>query len=169
MDSCPVVEEWRPIPEFPRYEVSNFGRVRWRHRVRKPFPSVDGYPLVSFWRDGKSVHRFVHVLVAEAFIGPKPEGLVVRHRNGINSECHVGNLAYGTYLENSADMATHGTVVNGERHPASKLTSDQVLEIRRRHIPRDPRHGLNALGREFGLATKSVQAIVQRRTWKHLP
>ena len=45
-----------------------------------------------------------HVLVAEAFLGPCPEGQLVRHYddNGVNNV--VWNLLYGTYKQNSEDM-----------------------------------------------------------------
>lgn len=161
-------EEWRPVAAFPGYEVSSLGRIRWRHRIRKAVLDTKGYPRVSFWVDGKSRYVYVHKIVAEAFLGPRPTGMVIRHMDGKNGNVAAGNLEYGTSVENEADKAAHGTKIVGEKHPASKLTAEKVLEIRRRHIPRHPVHGLNAMAREFGVAVKTVQKIVLRERWKHV-
>lgn len=161
-------EKWLPVVGFAGYEVSSLGRVRRGARIRKATPDGDGYPRVSFWVDGKAKKVAVHKLVAAAFLGPRPHGLVIRHLDGKNSDPSVGNLAYGTPLENEADKGAHGTKVVGTKHHSNKLTEDQVLEIRRRHVPRDPEHGLNAMARELSVSVKTVQAIVLRETWKHI-
>lgn len=51
----------------------------------------------------------VHVAVALAFLGPRPEGLDIRHLDGDPTNAHASNLAYGTKLENEADKWRHGT------------------------------------------------------------
>jgi hypothetical protein len=162
-------EEWRAISAFPGYEVSDHGRIRWHGwRLRKAVIDAKGYPRVSFWINGKSRQIYVHKLVAEAFLGPRPEGMVVRHGPLGNMIPALANLKYGTPVENEADKAEHGTKVVGMRHHSNKLTEDQVKEIRRRHIPRDPVHGLNAIARELNVSVKTVQAIVLRKIWKHI-
>lgn len=55
---------------------------------------------------------FVHQLVAEAFIGPRPDGQEVRHLNGDPADNRVQNLAYGTRSQNVADAIRHGTYRN---------------------------------------------------------
>lgn len=161
-------EEWRSLPDFPGYEVSNMGRVRWRDRIKTATPDHKGYPRVSFWINGSSRKVFVHKLVAEAFLGPRPHGMVIRHGSAGNGVPAVSNLQYGTPIENEADKVVHGTRVNGTKHHSNKLTESQVIEIRRRHIPKHPVHGLSAIARELGVSVKTIQAIVQRETWKHI-
>lgn len=161
-------EEWLPVVGFVGYEVSSLGRVRRGARIRKATPDGDGYPRVSFWVDGRAKKVAVHKLVAAAFLGPRPRGLVIRHLDGKNSDPSLGNLAYGTPLENEADKAEHGTKVVGTKHHSNKLTEAQVAEIRRRHVPRDPDHGLSALARELSVSVKTVQRIVKREIWKHV-
>jgi hypothetical protein len=41
--------------------------------------------------------------MAEAFIGPRPPGLQVRHLNDHKLDNYVWNLAYGTGKDNCAD------------------------------------------------------------------
>lgn len=167
--TAPMPERWRPIEGHPKYEVSDLGRIRWRNRLRKFTPDSNGYLRVSFWQDGKAVKVAVHILVTEAFHGPRPAGCVARHRNGDHTDCRASNLHWGTPAENEADKDAHGTKVNGAKHHSNKLTEAQVREIRRRYMPRDPVNGLAAMGREFGVSTKTAQQIVKREIWKHVP
>jgi hypothetical protein len=106
-------EEWRPIPGFPDYSVSNTGRVvsykAGRSRELRPTLSYNGYPRLELAVGGRRVHRKVHQLVAAAFFGPCPEGLEVRHLDGVKTNNCAKNLAYGTRSENMRDQVTHGS------------------------------------------------------------
>ena len=73
---------WKQIPNFPDYEITKDGKVR-SYRRGKPkelkanYPC--GYPTVGIYPPGKKskrVHRLVHRLVWETFVGPIPEGLL---------------------------------------------------------------------------------------------
>jgi len=161
-------ERWAGIPAFPGYEVSDLGRVRHGEKMLKATPTHDGYLRVSFWTDKGARKVAVHKLVAAAFLGPCPDGHVVRHRNGVNNENRADNLRYGTQQENEADKTLHGTAVVGTKHHSNKLTEADVVTIRQRHVPRDPRNSLHAIGRDYGIAAKTVQRIVQRKIWKHV-
>lgn len=109
-----TAEEWRPIVGFPDYMVSDKGRVlstrRREPRVLRANPTTNGYLQVLLWRPegGRRAHR-VHVLVAEAFYGPRPNGHQVRHLDGNQLNNCRSNLAYGTARDNAADMKRHGT------------------------------------------------------------
>lgn len=109
-------EEWRPIPDFPGYEVSSLGRVRSFRRgatgrlVAQNNNPRSGYPQVGVYRAGKQVVTPVHVLVAAAFIGPRPEGWHTRHLDGSRDNNVPSNLAYGTPSENAQDRWEHGTM-----------------------------------------------------------
>ncbi|MFJ1336805.1 NUMOD4 motif-containing HNH endonuclease [Pseudomonas caricapapayae] len=167
--SYPVqIETWRPIPSFAGYEASSLGRIRGNGRVRKSMPDRQGYMRVSFWTDKGSRKFAVHVLVAAAFHGERPEGAVTRHINGLNGDNRPDNLAYGTPAENEADKACHGTKVVGSRHHSSKLTEEQVIEIRRRHAEDSSLFSAGVAARELGVCWKTVKDIVDRKIWKHL-
>ena len=118
-------ELWKPVVGFEgSYEVSNMGRVRsldreWVQEARggtfylykrkgqmlKPGPS-GGYPSVVL---GRNNTRLVHRLVAEAFIGPYPEGQEVRHKDGTRANPCLYNLEYGTRSQNIEDEVRQGT------------------------------------------------------------
>lgn len=104
-------EEWRPVPDWPDYSVSSAGRVI-SHKGKRPRLLVqwdqNGYPFVTLRVPGRRKTATVHGLVARAFLGPRPEGLEVRHLNGEAWDCRLQNLSYGTHAENMQDCLAHG-------------------------------------------------------------
>jgi len=164
-----ITEEWRQVSVHPKYQVSNFGRVRWKARICSPVPDTKGYLRVTIHVDGKSRKYAISNLVAEAFVGPRPAGQVIRHKDGDNTNNKPFNLVYGTGQQNEADKAEHGTKAIGVSHGAHKLTEEQVTKIRWRYVPRDKSNHLRVLAVEFGISVRTVHNIIQRKTWKHLP
>lgn len=118
-----MTEIWLPVPSNPVYEVSDRGRVRstdtvvwggeragWcrrKGRILKPGIASNGYPTIVLGR--KIGTRTVHSLVAEAFLGPPPPGMEVRHKDGCRTNPRLENLEYGTRLDNINDAMAHGT------------------------------------------------------------
>ena len=120
-------EIWKPVVGWEgRYEVSSIGRVRslpsvWKQKAKitgrlytyrkkgqmlRPGRASNGYYTVSL---GRYNSHCVHRLVAEAFIGPRPSGFDVRHKDGGLIDNRVENLEYGTRLDNIQDAMKHGT------------------------------------------------------------
>lgn len=169
-------EEWRPILGADGYEVSSLGRVRtWRKRGgysrwpehRQTVPKLltprvrdDGYH--EYTLSGAGRRTTGHVLVAEAFHGPKPFGLQTRHKNGIRGDNRPENLEYGTAKENAADRARHGTAVRGSKANTSKLRVRDVLAIRRLAAS-----GVTKaeLARRYGVTDVAIGSIVRRKNW----
>lgn len=65
-------EEWRIIPEFPRYEVNAIGQLRLEHNGRPMRTSVNqfGHAKISLVNEYGRFDRSVATLVAEAFVKP---------------------------------------------------------------------------------------------------
>lgn len=104
-------ETWLPVPGWPGYEVSDLGRVRSVDRVLSDgrtaggvllakSPDSRGYMRVTLRKDGKSSTRRVCVLVAEAFLGRRPPGKQILHKDDDHSRDDVGSLSYGTAKRN---------------------------------------------------------------------
>lgn len=108
-----------------------------------------------------SSHR-VHSLVAEAFIGPRPPGLIVCHKDGNPKNNNVDNLYYGTTKQNSADSIRHGTVASGERNGNSKLTENQVRAMR------SDGRSLTEIASDIGVSISTVSRAIKRKTWSYL-
>lgn len=137
---------WLPIPGTDgMYEASDEGRIRsvdrrvertdGRFRLlrgRTLKASVDcqtRYLKVVLYRDGRPRHRYVHALVAEAFLGACPANEEVAHGDGNRTNNRVANLRYATRGENQADKVIHGTSNRGTKHPLVVLSEADVWEI----------------------------------------
>jgi hypothetical protein len=104
---------WRDLPSNPSYEVSDSGVIRQKTRMvfnrgryyskRGGFVKIhrddDGYCYVVLALNGKNYKQFVHRLVAEAFIGPRPLEKTVDHINRVRDDNRIENLRYATASE----------------------------------------------------------------------
>jgi len=159
-------EQWRPIAGFEGYEISSHGRVRRAGKIKKLSEDRKGYAKVTLWIKQRKFTKIVAPLVAEAFIGPRPPGQVVCHKDGDNRSNHHDNLRWGTRASNEADKLAHGTARHRENHPSAKLTAEQVAAIRKRYVFGSKEHSLEAIGRDYGVTGKNIHHIIQGKLWK---
>lgn len=162
-----VEEEWRPIPGFPGYDVSSFGRVRsglsGMLKLRKVRLNSWGRPQITMHRYGR-LHCFeVHVLVARAFLGAPPAGTEVNHIDGNKRQNFFGNLEYITHLENVDHARRLGLLSRGPTHPArgERLTDAQVESLRADF--RAGRASKPALAAQSGLSFGGIKKILAGR------
>ena len=146
--------------ELRRFTVHSDGTVYGPSgKLLTPFP-VKGYLRVNAFRDGKHVAEPIHRLVCEAFHGPAPEGMTeVAHINGDPLDNRAENLRWTDRLGNEADKADHGTAMIGEAHHQSKLTADQVNQIR--SMPGSS----TEVAPLFGIHPSQVRNIRSGRSW----
>ena len=126
--------------------------------------SAGPYPLVLLWRDGERFPRKVHVLVLEAFVGPRPYGMQCCHGDGNPLNNAASNLRWGTAESNYSDRVVHGTGIGGELNPRAVITqaiADAIrVQYRRGYGPR--------LALFYGVSDSTIRDIVKRRTWAGL-
>jgi len=180
------VETWLPVIGFEGlYDVSTLGRVRslpggHRHsKILAPrLPKTPGaYIAVSLHRGGERTRRTVHVLVAAAFLPPRPSPAhEVRHLDGNRANNRATNLCWGTRKDNSDDRARHGTTAAGERHGMygrgvrggdngqARLAVAQVRLIRELASTVSQR----SLAARFGVTQGVIWRIVHRKAWAHV-
>lgn len=104
--------------------------------------------------------------------GPIPPGLSVLHSVDCerelgprHSRCvRLSHLRLGTQAENMRDVAYTG-VRRGEKNTNSKLTEDQVREIRHR-LRRG--YALGEIASDFGVCRTSIINIKKGITWRHV-
>ena len=99
--------EFKPIPGFPNYTISDKGEIRkvggkQAPRLLHPILNQDGYYKVSLRdEDGKRYHFTVHRLVAITYLGDfSNEGLQVNHKDEDKTNNDVSNLEWCTPLYN---------------------------------------------------------------------
>ncbi len=100
-----MMEAWRIVKEFPKYEVSNLGRLRQIRNSKLIFQKdhTQGYKQVTLYSGGKAHYRYVHRLVAQAFI-PNPSGLpFVNHKDECKTHNWADNLEWCTYEHNNKE------------------------------------------------------------------
>jgi hypothetical protein len=123
-------QEWRKIPNFSSYEVSNTGSVRSVDRLVRHNSAKSGTVLkrgqilklgvaknnprarvhASLIRDdGVEIKVGVGRTVLEAFVGPCPPGMECCHNNGDRFDNRLENVRWDTRSENALDQVRHGT------------------------------------------------------------
>jgi len=126
---------------------------------------INGYKQVQLRMNGKRLMKLVHVLVLEAFVGPRPHGKESAHWNGVRDDNRISNLRWATRSENNKDRVRHGTIPCGEKHGKAKLNDRVVREARRLR-----RYGLSfqSIADRFGVTDTVIRFAIIGRTWKHV-
>lgn len=96
-------EEWRIIDEFPKYSVSNKGRIKNNKQGNILIGGYDrdGYRQVTLSVEEKQYNRRICRLVAKAFI-PNPNNYpVVNHKDECKDNDNVNNLEWCTVQYNN--------------------------------------------------------------------
>jgi len=133
----PSIEDeiWKDIPGYEEYyEVSNTGLIRRKAYIMKCRLTNDGYPAITLCGGGKQLSKTIHRIVAEVFLKNPENKAQVNHKDGIKANAMVSNLEWVTPSENINHALNLGlkdkTWQDGEKNINSKLTKEQVLDIR---------------------------------------
>lgn len=178
----------KPCPSFPGYSASDDGRI-FTHRRRtrtagmgsggtvvvidpnyvremKQCTIEKGYLACSVRRGGKARGYGVHILVADAFHGPKPSPEhQVRHLDGNPTNNAPSNLAWGTTRENANDRMRHGHYARGDQHQNARLTEDKVRQIFEARA-----NGVKVfkIARDLSVSRSCVEDVLYGKTWTHV-
>lgn len=175
-------EIWLEIPNFPNYYISNYGRLRTltpRNRNSKA-PEYPRYLKTRIGRGGyltvalrslpnKRISKtlYIHSLVLTTFFGPRPVGYHCCHKDGIKTNNHISNLRWDTPSGNVRDQIKHGVFPGlknkGEFHCHSKLSNQQVLDIKKRVKAGE---SCKAIAKEYGVHRTTISAIKHRYNHK---
>lgn len=97
--------------------------------------------------------------------GRIPNNMIIRHKVCGNRRCfNIEHLAIGTQKENIADTMRQGrhVLILGERHPNSKFTDAQIVEMRNSDL------SFMEVVRTYGGSEAAVHNILTGKTWKHV-
>ena len=159
----------RPVVGYEDlYSVTNWGDLISHHRARpfliRPGTGKDGYVRAVLHKRGKRRTVYLHRLIAEAFL-PNPQGKPqVNHINGRKAENHVANLEWCTIAENIQHGHATGLIPHGEKHYLSKLSQEDVTNIRAAAatgiLQKD-------LAKQYGVTPMAISSLMTGKTWKH--
>jgi hypothetical protein len=168
-------EKWAAIEGLVgRYAVSSHGRVMSMDYAQSGLPGImkprlrDGRYLSVCLYDGNGGKRWhaVHLLVAAAFLPPKPEGHQCNHADGVRTNNRAGNLEWMTGSENMKHAFAIGLQHNrGERHSQARLTEDHVRGIRsllRAGMPQA------SVAKTYRVNQSVISKINTRKAWPHV-
>lgn len=71
-------------------------------------------------------------------------------------------------MKHSYDIGIH-EISNGEKHFKSKLSENEVLEIRKIYVEENGRRGIySELSRKYHVSNETIRNIINRKIWKHI-
>jgi hypothetical protein len=172
------IEVWKDIPEYEgHYQISNLGKVRSLDRVvifrlnRKRFFKgmilkniflTSKYYGVNLVKGKKRQQFTIHRLVATCFVSNPFDFPEVDHIDCVKTNNNFNNLEWVTSEENTRRAKENGLMPKGVDNHKSKLTEEQILDIRSSHL-------INVeLARKYNVSKTLIGYIKKRKTWTHI-
>jgi len=106
-----VYSSWRQTKDSSYIDYSVKHKLKPGLRGKKKY-----YLICPKNIDGKPTTKDIHSLIASAFLGPKPEGMTVSHKDGNSKNNKPENLVYETYSDNHKRKIEHGTYDGGTKN-----------------------------------------------------
>ncbi|MBD2752716.1 HNH endonuclease [Spirosoma validum] len=183
-------EKWAPI-QFdgienpPRYEVSNYGRLRsfqsslaaQQRPEANNAPSklikgstIQGYRSLNIRSEGKTLNRYVHKLVAELFVNhEQPEQTFVIHLDHDKQNNYYQNLRWVTKNE-MIEHNRQNPYLKNRTLPRQtrnyKLTESKVKIIKKLLL--NDKNRLKMIAKQFGITHTQLNRIRSGENWKHV-
>lgn len=161
-------EVWKDIIGYERlYKISNFGRcvrVEGGDKLGQCILQGDngaGYKNLHLYKEGKQSTKYIHRLVAQAFI-PNPENKSqVHHIDHDRSNNRVDNLEWVTPSENIRYGVSEGRINNKIRGKTNSIGEDVLKEVAKLKFK-----GLTvqSIANELGLPRTTVSSLVNGRS-----
>lgn len=162
------------VHNFSSYIVRFWHQVNKERRKKKGsssrcwewtgLPQKSGYCRIRI----NSNYRRVHQVSWEMHFGKIPDGMCVCHKCDNKICVNPSHLFLGTNRDNQIDKVSKGRQAKGERCGNCKLTSKQVIEIRKTYVRRSKTHGMRAMIKKFGVGRSMIKYILNGTNWKHL-
>jgi hypothetical protein len=173
-------ETWKKIsdflPDFVGYEVSDQGRIK--SFVQDPnYPrylslTAKSYLTVTLCAGYLQQTHLVHLLVATAFLGPRPTPQhVCNHKDGNKQNPALDNLEWVTDSEDKQHAHRTGLANSkgwtydhrGESNGMATLSFDKVAEIRRLFATKTYKQ--RELAEKYGVSPSAISRVVTGARW----
>ena len=126
--------------------------------------------------------RLAHRVAFQLFVGDIPDGMCVCHRCDNPACVNVAHLFLGTNADNVADKMAKGRdryvrggehwtrakpwlLRRGEEHAQATLSEEGVALIRSMSAAGIP---TGVIAKQFGVAWVTIDAVIKRKTWRHV-
>jgi hypothetical protein len=163
------------------YEVSPNGEIRSLDKLTyqktnncwfvkkgvklKPGINSCGYLSVIITHNNKRITKPIHTLVAETYLGLRPENLVINHKDGNKLNNDITNLEYVTHKQNiqHAWKMGLGKPSMGEKNGFSKLSNTAITDVFRLR-----EFGLrqNVIADILNVSQQTISAVLTGKVWK---
>lgn len=151
------------LERLEKYRKINSETGCWEWRGMK---TNKGYGSMGIRAKGSHVHKLVHRIAYEYYVGKIPENIFVCHHCD-NPPCfNPIHLFLGTQSDNLQDALRKGRLPRGSNHRSSKLTEAKVREIRAKYKFRS--YSYRRIATEYGVDPMTIFYIVSGKNWKHI-
>jgi len=173
-----ICEEWKDIPNFEGYQVSNLGTVRGTDRYKngrnglrlirgqklKQLPNKKGYLETRLRKNGTHT-RLIHKLVTSAFLTKPDNCTQINHINGIKTDNRVSNLEWVTQSQNQLHAYKLGLQPSraGENNSNAKLTDKDVTLLKQLY---NSGKTIVEVSKCMNINVSIIRQIIYGRTWK---
>lgn len=166
-------EEWVALPGYEStYSISTLGRlrseartppIRGRYGIPRRTPLImktakrRGYETVVLNKDAKKKTIAIHRLVAIGFLGERPAGFQVNHKNGIKTDNRLENLEWCTPSQNVRHAIATGLRLSpqGEEHHNTRISVEDVIMIKAEH-----KKLLIELSERYGVSVSHIKNVI---------
>lgn len=158
--------EFRLVPGYPNYVVSNTGKVinvNNKHELAQI--KSNGYLTVRLWKNNNSKSFYVHRLVAYAFSGVCD--LDINHLDGDKTNNNISNLTFVTKAENNKharDLGLNNSI--NEKNKQAKLTNKEVKEIKQ--ILNAGGVSQKDIGKAYKVHRSTINNIKHGYSWRNI-
>ena len=162
-----VEEIWKEIVDekiiVGKYEVSNKGRVRGV-KTGYIIPIQDngfGYKKCAFSSPGQTIQRYIHRLVANAFLENPNEFPQVGHKDHDKENNSVENLYWTSQSQNTRDGIAAGRINSKKRGKTNKFSHSDIKFIAEKRVQG---YGVAEIARLLDVPRTSVSSVLNRRS-----
>lgn len=155
---------YRTAPGRPTILVGTDGTI-WQ--AVRPQTSPHGYFRVSIGNHRRGIRRercFIHRLVLETFVGPRPLNSLSRHLNDVKSDNRLCNLAWGTWQDNTDDRIRNEHGMQGSGCPSAKLHESDIPTI---FGLWNAGESLAKIAKTLGVSKVTINSVLRGTAWTH--
>lgn len=136
----------KAIPGYPGYYADIDGSIwsykttnrwakkyKWRHL--KGSVKKSGYVGIVLYSNGQKKHTHIHHLICLAFLGERPKGFDINHKDGVKTNNKLVNLEYCTKSENVKHAFKFGLRKNNMTQEIARLGGKaKALKVQPRKV-----------------------------------